>query len=319
MTEKYSVVVAGSTRHARMCAEALIQSESFTLTGVITPAPRPIGRKQIITPNPIHILADSHKLPAVQIEKKIDEIAKTKIEHLPEPDFLLVVDFGYMIPDWLINWPKVAPINIHPSLLPRWRGSSPGQFVLLYDEKQTGCSVIIVNSGLDQGPIISQLPFTLKPDWTQKEYYQHAFEVVAVELPIILLDFAKHGKQTPQPAVSPTPTAMKLNKQMSFIPWDLLQTAQEGQVLNDAQIQRLSPVLQQALQAHQSVSKLLDCACRAFSPWPGLWTTVPTTHGEKRLKILSTSTASEKLILQQVQLEGKTATNWEEIKATLEK
>lgn len=320
MTEKYTVVVAGSTRHARMCAEALIHSENFTVTGVITPTPKPIGRKQIITPNPIHLLADSLELPTVQIEKKIDEIARTEIDQLTKPDFLLVVDFGYIIPDWLIKWPQVAPINIHPSLLPRWRGSSPGQFVLLYDERQTGCSVIIVNSGLDQGPIISQLPFNLEPHWTQTEYYQHAFNFIATELPHILVEFAKNGKQTPQPTASPTPLATRLDKQMSFIPWDLLETVQEGRVLpTDAKIQRLSPVLQQALQSHQSVSKLLDCACRAFSPWPGLWTIIPTKDGEKRLKVLSTTINGEKLILQQVQLEGKTATNWEEIKATLEK
>ncbi len=386
---QYTVLIAGSTSHTTMCAEALFADERFSICGVLTPSPRPIGRKQIITPNPLHQFATEHALPIVHVEKRIDQTVRhqlestLQLESTPEleqdmqrgstvqigsalhssvttarPDFLLVVDFGYIVPNWLLELPTTAPVNIHPSKLPQWRGSSPGQFVLLYGEKQSSVSVIIMNDLLDQGALVTQLPFAVQETWTQTEYYSRAFTLVAAKLPSILDDLAqKRITPEPQPLDTPTPIAARFTKEDGFVPWEMVTAAMSGAAWDtllangsDAQKQHpepttnylLSPLLDAALAFHGSPAKLIYYASHALSPWPGIWTIVQTVAGEKRMKILTSrldaelelgsvagsvtnsatksapnATQPAKLILETVQLEGKSPTPWSSVKSLI--
>lgn len=319
MSKPYSVVVAGSTNHTRTCAQALNDTPDFAITAVVTPVPKPIGRDQIITPNPLHQFATTQNIPAITIAKKIDDAVATELQKIEKPDFLLVVDFGYMVPNWMLSWPKIAPVNIHPSLLPRWRGSSPGQFVLLYGERATAVSVITVTEKLDQGDIIAQLPFTVQENWTQTEYYNHGFSLVAAQLTSILEKYAETREALPQPDDSPTPIAGRFKKEDTFVPWNVVQQALTNEPpLQENDTSSLSAILGSAAQHHGSLAKMLYYATAAFQPWPGLWTVVPTAKGEKRMKILETKLENNKLVLQQVQLEGKTPSSWNEIKNSIE-
>lgn len=314
MHQTYTVAIAGSTKHTRLCAQALFAHSSFEVSCIITPTPKPIGRTQEITPNPLHQFATENHLPVVLIERKIDEVVESAVRQFDRPDFLLVVDFGYIVPTWMLAWPKIAPLNIHPSVLPRWRGSSPGQFVLLYGETESAVSVIMMNDKLDQGAIFAQLPFKIDPNWTQTEYYAHSFNLVAAELPTILERVATSAI-TPQiqPIDSPTPIAGRLDKEESFIPWEVVQKALHGDTTEIG----LSPLLRAAYEHHHSLAKMLYHATRAFQPWPGLWTLIPTAKGEKRMKILETTLMNNALELQKVQVEGKLPTTWNEIKNTV--
>jgi methionyl-tRNA formyltransferase len=320
MPKPFSVVIAGSTHHTRMCAQSLFESSECVITGVLTPIPKPIGREQIVTPNPLHTFAQKNNIPSVLISQKIDDLMQAELQKIEKPDFLLVVDFGYMVPNWLLEWPNIKPVNIHPSLLPRWRGSSPGQFCLLYGERETAVSVITVTEKLDQGDIIAQLPFVTEENWTQTEYYNHAFSLVSTQLPTILVDFAEHRVATPQPEHSPTPIAGRFKKEDSFIPWEVLKLAQstDTYIAKNNDKPALSTVLAAALQQHGSLAQLIHHATYAFQPWPGLWTLVPTTKGEKRMKILQTEVENNQLVITQAQIEGKTPASWNEIKNSLE-
>ena len=295
--KKYAVAIAGTTQRTVICAQALINHPQFKITTVITPKPKPVGRQQILTPTPVQKFADSNQLPTVIIKNKIDEEVKKEILAYPKPDFLLVVDFGYLVPKWLLDLPKIMPLNIHPSALPKWRGSSPGQFVLLHGEETSAVSMIQMTDKFDQGPIVWQQEFEVNPSWTQTEYYRHSFELVAQNLAEVMINLAENKIQpTPQPADSPTQLAKQLSKDDSFIDW---------QNVN------------QAMTNNPQLALKLERASRAYSPWPLLWTKIQTNQGQKRMQILKTQLENQLLKLEEVKIEGMTAKPWAEVKNSI--
>lgn len=292
-----TVVIAGSTQHTQMCAEALLEDSRFLITGMLTPAPKPSGRKKEVQPNSLHQFALDKKIPFVLIETKINEDIDQKLRSLGEPPaLLLVVDFGYIVPTWLLDWPTIGPVNIHPSDLPMYRGSSPGQFALLFNEQESAISIIKMDAQLDHGPIITKILFSLLPTWTAQEYYQHAFSLVTKQLPQILLEF--NGQGSEQVDVSPTPTARMLRREDGFIP--LL-------TLKDILSKGLSAQEIPLLSAYglSSDATTLFNMWRGLTPWPGLWTTVVKKGVESRLKILKLTKENTNLKIDSVQFEGK--------------
>ena len=129
---KYRIGLAGSTPFTVALAEQLQFDDRFTICWGLSPDTKYVGRKQEQVDNPLHLWCIHRNISSVRIANKIDQKVKQEIEALQiEVDVLLVVDFGYYVPQWLLELPKVAPLNLHPSMLPEWRGSSPGQAVLL--------------------------------------------------------------------------------------------------------------------------------------------------------------------------------------------
>lgn len=315
--DQLKIAIAGSTERTVMCADALFSDQRFTIPWILTASPKLVGRKQVLTANPFDSWGNNHSIQRILIEKKINDETQNHIEAAEKIDILLVVDFGYLIPKWLLQLPAIAPLNIHPSLLPRWRGSSPGQFVLLYGEKNSAVTLMVMDEALDQGPVITQLPFNVDDKWTQQEYYQTSFSLICEQLSDLIFDFAQNKlSASDQPLTSPTSVARRLNREDGFIGWQAIKTALEGSFLHNS-IATLSPLLAEAKKAHPDLLSLISHSCRALSPWPGLWTIVPTAKGERRLKILrchQEATPQPKLILDFVQLEGKEPTTWNEIK-----
>jgi methionyl-tRNA formyltransferase len=297
---RYTVALAGSTQRTAQVAKTLLQDERFQILLIVTPQPRPLGRKQVLTQNPLHAFAEKNNVPVVLIDQKLDPAVREQIEQAFSStpfDFFMVVDFGYLVPKWLLDLPAIAPLNIHPSLLPRWRGASPGQYVLLHGDEQSAVTLMVMNEALDEGPVIAQLPFAVNPSWTQIEYYQYAFDLICEQLGNLIEQFAKGElKAQPQPKESPTILADRLSKEEAFREWTVIQKA-----------------MADGTQAVQ-----LERACRAYYPWPKLWTLAPTPQGKKRLIIHRCSIdGHNQLVLEQVQLEGKKITSWLEVKNTL--
>lgn len=324
-THPISIAIAGSTEYTRRCAEALAGDSQFVISEVLTPAPKKIGRKQLLAENPLHHWAKTQPIPITLIHEKINQSIKTELLARTHPDLLLVVDFGYFIPRWLLEWPRLAPLNIHPSKLPRWRGSSPGQFALLYGDTQSAVTLMIMNEAFDAGPLLSQLPLRVEATWTAREYYDQAFGLIVPQLPALLRDVATGRLQpTPQPVDTPTPIATKLARDDGKISWELLVRLVDGtQPPDQIDFGHCSPILLDAFSASGNIYSTVEAAIRAFSPWPGVWTEVPLATGEtKRMKILrATLTEGElqkpQLTLIQVQLDGKQPTNWNHIKQTV--
>lgn len=338
-TKRLAIWVAGTSQRTASCLQTLLADDRICVEGVLTPFPQrnhrvktqvlaeesPTGRSASnmsvsdlkaaldageLTPNPVHSLALTHQLATVLVtSNRIDGFVRHQIEEFSRPDILLVVDFGYFIPSWLLAWPMRAPINIHPSQLPRWRGSSPGQFALLYGEVESAVTVMVMNEGLDTGPVITQLPFPVEATWTSAEYYAAAFTLINQHLVEILLAFDPHQKLIPQPEESPTPIARKLNREDGFISWSVLKQLLAGTIaVDEAPIGELSPLMLEAQGEMADIYRVIANAYRAMTPWPGLWTQVSTSKGEKRLKILRLELVENPhrhLELTLVQLEGQ--------------
>lgn len=312
----YSIIVAGSTSRTLQCIQALSKDARFEISAVLTPIPKVVGRKKAATPNPVHQWATDTATPSILVEKRIDTVVKEQVENIASPDFLLVVDFGYIVPQWLLELPSIAPVNVHPSALPRWRGSSPGQFVLLHAEPTSAVTIMLMHAGLDTGPILKQIPFEVSENWTQTEYYQKSFALVTAKLAETLAAFATEEiDPTDQPTNSPTPIARRLDKADSFVPWSILETALAGEAPRADQLPEL---LQSVLKHHPSVAHLLVSASKAFQPWPGLWTLIPTSKGEVRMKLLNLEVLDGYLQLKQVHVAGHDEpVTWNQVKSIL--
>ncbi|PIY80657.1 MAG: hypothetical protein COY80_01625 [Candidatus Pacebacteria bacterium CG_4_10_14_0_8_um_filter_42_14] len=306
------IAVLGSTQYSTKCAETLIQDKSIKIEWIVTPIAKPIGKNKILTCSPLEPFANKNNIQLVNVTGKIDADLKNQIESLPQPDYLLVVDFGYFIPEWLLDLPKIKPLNIHPSALPKWRGSSPGQFALLFGEKTSAVTIIEMTNTFDAGPIFAQHAFSVAPDWNYRQYYDFAYDLVCANL---VADIVKHSTgqamTVTQPEISPTLTAHKLTRDDGFIPWELVVAAQNNTQSEEV---NLTDVLTKALEHHRLPATMIEHAIRAFSPWPQVWTLVNTAKGEKRMKLLSATIENEKLVLGSVQIEGKKAARWSEVK-----
>lgn len=335
----YRIIIAGSTQHTRLIAESL-RNSSLQIIGCLTPKPKPIGRKQIITPNPLHKWADQNQVPVVLIDQKIDRALEPEMHrqfrqpNQAEPlcDILLVVDFGYYVPGWLLKKARKAPLNIHPSLLPRWRGSSPGQFALLYGDNPSAISLITVAKQMDQGDIWIQKEFAVNPHWNAADYYQHAFTEMAQDLPTVVSTILTDtAVSTEQPASSPTPVARKISKADCYLPWSALRATQTGKD-SDYEVAQLElenylhtpefsepPLLAQILVKSPLLewTRWIERAVRAFAPWPKVWTLAPSIRGQQRLQLHQAHIQGDTLQLDRVQLEGQQPASFQQIKTSL--
>lgn len=325
-----SLALAGSTEKSLVCAQTILDDPQLDLDWVLTPSPRPIGRQQKKQKNLIHQLAESLEIPALLVENKIDNKIKQGAEVLEKPDMLLVVDFGYFLPNWLIKLPQLKTLNIHPSALPAWRGSSPGQFVILSGQKTSGVSLIEVTDQLDQGSIYWQAEFAVDPNWTQTEYYQVSFGIIAEELASLLKAIeSKELSPQPQPLASPTPEARRLEKEDAFVDWSIIEAAQSVKnspavrvQLKPANLNQDQTLLMNLIKETQAQfhPQLIKQATQAFSPWPRVWTKLPTAKGPRRMQLLETGLKENgQLELAAVKVAGLDETPWNQVKNLVEK
>lgn len=124
----------------------------FIIDAIITTPDRPSGRKLVLTPPPAKIWADENKIKTYQFEKLkgSEEILKSL-----NPDFFVVASYGKIIPQSILDIPKYGALNIHPSLLPKYRGASPLQTTILNDDREVGVTIIKMDAEMDHGPIVA--------------------------------------------------------------------------------------------------------------------------------------------------------------------
>lgn len=153
MSEKLKIYFAGSGRIAVPVLETLYKSEAVEIVGVGTQPDRPVGRKKVLTPTPLGAAAAEL---GVQTLHKFDNInAPEALEAIRAcaPQMMVVLSYGQLLKQPILELPPMGCINIHGSLLPRWRGASPVQQVLLHSEKETGVCFMQMEKGLDSGPV----------------------------------------------------------------------------------------------------------------------------------------------------------------------
>ena len=150
--QELNIIFMGTPEFGTIILEGLCKAD-FKPTLVITAPDKPVGREQILTPPPVKILAEKYKIPILQPEKIQDVIAEIRAT---SPGLVAVAAYGQILPKEILEIPKFGCLNVHPSLLPRWRGASPIQYTILNGDKKTGVTIMLMDEKMDHGPILSQ-------------------------------------------------------------------------------------------------------------------------------------------------------------------
>lgn len=165
------VIFMGTPELARTVLEKLIASKTYAPTLVITQPDKPVGRKRERTPPPVKRSAETHGIPVLQPQKMKDPelIARITAE---KPDVIVVAAYGKIIPKEIIAIPRRGILNVHTSLLPKYRGASPAQHAILSGDTETGATIMLIDEGLDTGPIVSQRHVAIDPADTAETLLQ---------------------------------------------------------------------------------------------------------------------------------------------------
>src|SRR5215467_10083346 len=159
------LIFCGTPQFAVPSLEALAAA-GFDVRLVVTQPDRPQGRGMTLTAPPIKQTAEKLNLPAIQPEKiKNNADFRSKIEGLA-PDAIIVVGYGRLIPAWMLELPRRGNINVHASLLPKYRGAAPIQWAIARGETVTGVTTMLLNEGLDTGDILLQKEEPVLPEDT---------------------------------------------------------------------------------------------------------------------------------------------------------
>jgi methionyl-tRNA formyltransferase len=296
-----NILFFGSTSDSVIVLEKLFSLSEVSIAAVITQPPRPIGRKQIVTPTPVELWAKEKHITTLSFPSDDDKPSfyqseETVVDTL-EPfkaDLIVSASYGQRIPTKTIEDAKYGGLNVHPSLLPRWRGADPVPLAILSGDHQIGVTVVTLSEAFDEGKIIAQKKIPILPTDYSDPLRAKLFGLGADLLAEVLPDYISGKiKGSPQHK-SDTPFSKRLTREDGFEPWESIQKAFDD----------------------KEESLRLDRKFRAFDPWPGLWTNVVTKNGEKRLKVvkLHVEPTTSLLVLDEVQLEGKNAVSFEQFK-----
>lgn len=149
------IVFMGTAELSCASLRALLGSTDFQVVGVVTQPDRPKGRELKLRPSPVKELALNAKLPVLQPERACDEIFIEQLKSL-NADLIVVAAYGQILPKIILDMPRFGCINVHTSLLPKYRGAAPIQWAVLNDELETGVTIMKMDAGLDTGDIVTQ-------------------------------------------------------------------------------------------------------------------------------------------------------------------
>ena len=176
---------------------AALLGAGHEVCAVFTRRDKPVGRKQILTAPPVKQLAQSHDIPVYQPRTLRDGSSDALIEQLA-PDIIVVVAYGCIIPPQLLHIAKYGCINLHVSLLPKYRGSAPIQWAVLNGDAETGVSIMQLDEGLDTGDVLMVEPVAIDPEETSGELFDCVSAVGAKTL-VDALAKIEAGQLTPVP------------------------------------------------------------------------------------------------------------------------
>ncbi len=185
------VVFAGTPGIAAACLQALMDTPDIALVGVVTQPDRRAGRGMKFTPSPVRQLADAHGIDCITPED-LRNPADLQWLRQKQADFLVVVAFGMILPSSWLKAANIAPINVHASLLPRWRGAAPIERALLNGDQETGVCIMRMEEGLDTGPVYCRTKLAIEANMTGNMLWQ-AIQQAACQLLPVALNEIMHG------------------------------------------------------------------------------------------------------------------------------
>ena len=211
------LIFAGSPDFACPSLERLIHSD-HTIVAVYTQPDRPAGRGRKLTPTAVKQLAQQHLLPVFDPPSlKTDEAAESL--RALNADVMVVIAYGLLLPANMLTIPRLGCVNLHPSLLPQWRGAAPIQHTLLAGETTTGITIMQLDEGMDSGPILSQTPTAVLPTETAGQLHDRLAHEGAEQL-LETLHQLEQGLITAQPQDHQKATyTRKIQKADALIDW----------------------------------------------------------------------------------------------------
>lgn len=191
------IVFMGTPDFAVPCLDNLIKKHQ--VVGVFTQPDKPVGRKQILTPPPVKVLAENNSIPVFQPERIKNSNTLEIIKEL-NPDVIIVVAYGKILQTEILNAARYGCVNVHASLLPKYRGAAPIQWAILNGDKITGVSIMQMDEGIDTGDIILVRETEINPDETSEELFDR-LSVMGADALIDALELIENNKAnaTPQP------------------------------------------------------------------------------------------------------------------------
>ena len=211
------IVFMGTPDFAVPPLRALTEA-GYEVAAVVTQPDKPKGRGKTLLPTPVKEEALMHEIPVYQPKKVKNNPEFMDILKEIAPDIIIVAAFGQLIPKEILELPKFGCINIHASLLPKYRGAAPIQQAVIDGEKESGVTIMQMAEGLDTGDMISKIVIPLSPEETGGSLFgklaQAGAELLIKTLPSIEQGTAEYEKQ---PEESPTPYAAMITKQMGLM------------------------------------------------------------------------------------------------------
>jgi methionyl-tRNA formyltransferase len=215
MNTEPKIVFMGTPEFGAIILEKLIKSGHKPFL-VIAGQDKLVGRKQTLTPPPVKITAQNYNIPVVQPEKIINH--KSEILNL-KPDLIIVAAYGHILPKEILDIPQYGCLNVHPSLLPKYRGPSPIQYAILNGDEKTGVTIMRMTEKLDVGPILAQEEITVSEKENSQTLHDKLVKMGA-ELLIQALPKLFAGTITQQPQDDSKATYTKiLTKDDGKIDW----------------------------------------------------------------------------------------------------
>lgn len=211
------IIFAGTPEFAAIALEALIHS-AHQMVAVYTQPDRPAGRGLKLKQSPVKTLALTYQLPIYQ-PASLKEADQQRILQKFNADVMVVAAYGLLIPETILHIPRLGCINIHPSLLPRWRGAAPIQRTIAAGDTITGVTIMQMDHGLDTGPILLQQQYVLDPDETSQTLHDQLATLGAKTL-IEALDLLSQNKMSAHSQDNESATyAHKITKAEALLDW----------------------------------------------------------------------------------------------------
>ena len=232
--------------------QKLAEEKQFRILAVVSQPDKPKGRDLKEQPTPVKVLAQKYHLPVLQPPKARDEQFISQLREM-QPDLIVVVAYGHILPPAILDLPKFGCLNVHTSLLPKYRGAAPIQWAIANGETETGVTVMKMDAGMDTGAILTQRRTPIEPQDDSAALHNRLAQIGAELLLETIPDYVG-GKIVPKPQPEGASHAAKIKKEDGQIDWN-------------------SPAL-------TILNRL-----RGFTPWPGAFTFLKSEPKPLLLKI----------------------------------
>jgi methionyl-tRNA formyltransferase len=247
------VIFMGTAEVATASLQALKAQPDIAVTAVVTQPDRPKGRHLELQPSPVKEIALREHLPVLQPDRARNEDFIQELSRL-QPDLIAVAEYGQILPKAILDLPRLGCLNVHTSLLPKYRGAAPIQWAILNDESETGVTIMKMDPGLDTGDILTQRTTPIRPEDDSQTLHDR-LAALGAELLIETIREYSANRITPRPQPAEGASdARKITKEDGLLDWRLPARALWNRV-------------------------------RAFTPWPGAFTHLPAHPRPMLLKI----------------------------------